>query len=700
MKYHALNRKNAQSIKTFEISGFDGGINCENGDYAQDGSVLIDCENMYFEDGVLKTRDGFCANENSVTEFLEYNDRVYLPFTVSETVYYMNSKPYSLAYSCTGDDTEAYLRFFLVDAKGNVSPAGSIYIHRVMFDTFYIPQNVFFVVASKIEGNGVFAYVARKAQNDAIYEVYEAQENFSEWQLAKYYVPTVLINGRGERYEQAKGYVELDYPEPERLEELNLLNGRYRCYFTSDDLSSIFRLPYENIDSLSSLECRLYSSSEEYTEWSIGPYENTATAKVAGADVYLYVNRTIGTIRFYTRTQDYSVPIMPGCKLNNIMVTTNTLQNYSKDSIITSKSAVMLNNRLYFYGNKMQKNCIYCSKITNPLYVPESSKLYLGDSSTPVIALKVQNGKLIAFKSGETYRISTSFDDSTIQREAVLPESTLYVRGDTMSAQTIDNNIGCVNEKTIRLCGSRLVWLSGDKNIYALATTTYGNTTNIYRVSQPLGSRIKEMQFDMDDAFAVTKDGKYMLFLGDTVFVMNYRVRGFGYSRTYYAEDDKLKSPAWYIWRLPEGAGFYGASELGSNALIFSSFHSGNTFYLLTVSGKEDTLMNYENYENVTVTFPIKSGLSTKTIEFGDQTRLKRIDSMFIGGNSSDYINLSITDGTKKYHYKMKFGSGADVIKTNAGIPFSGGIGLSLSSEKPFAIRNIALKYKLLADRG
>ncbi len=701
MKYPVLKTKNNNQTKMLTLDGFDSGINCENGDYAQDGSILSDCENMCFEDGALKTRNGFCANPNSAIELLEYDDTVYLPFTVTETVYFNNSNPYNLAYLCTGNDIEANLRFFLVDSLGNVSSAGSIYIHRVDFQTFYIPKNVFFVVANKINGNGVFAYVARESINDSVYDVYEASENFAEWNPYNLnYIPTVRINGRGERYEQAKGYAGLDYPAPERLEEPNLLSGTYRCYFTSDDLSSVFRLPYGNLGQISQLECRVYSSSESYTEWVVRPATSSAVSTIGGVQVTLYINRDIGTIRFYGQSEDYCVPIMPDCKLNNIMVTAYTEDYEQSDSIITSRGAVMLNNRIYFYGNKTQKNCIYCAKITNPMYVPESSKLYLGDSTTPVTALKVQNGKLIAFKSGETYRITTSFEDDIIQKETILPESTIYVRGDTLTAQTIDNNIGCVSADTIRLCGSRLVWLSSDENVYALATTTYGNTTNIYRVSQPLGGKIKTMRFDMEDAFAVTKDGKYMLFLGDTVFVMNYRVRGFGYSRTYYSEDDKLKSPAWYIWKLPAGAQFYGAAQLGSSALVFSKFNNNKSFYLTTLSGEDDMVLTREDNENSVVHLPVSASITTKTLELSDKTRLKRIDGIFVGLNSSAPINLAVFDGTRRYFYKMRCKSGTDFVKTNVGMPFTDSAKLCFSSDKPFEIRSIVLKYKLLADRG
>lgn len=702
MKYPALKRQQKEAEKTYTIAGFESGIDDNNGKFADDDAVLEDCQNMIFEDGYLKTRTGFRVKPGDIIKLEGYHDIVYLPFTVTETVYYINSAAYNLAYCCLGDDSEAILKVYLVSREGNISPAGEIYFHRVDSQLFNVPFNVFFTVANSIYGHGVFAYVSRAGRNTRAYNIYEATDNFTQWQSvsSSVYIPTVRIHGRGERYDRASSYTGLDYPEPERLEELNLLSGYYRCYFTSDGLSSIFRLPYGNIDVYSTLKCRLYSSSEEYIEWTIPDYEDRNTQVVDGKSVTLFLNRTLGTIRFYSSPEDYCVPVMPNCKANNIMVTACTLENIARDSIISSKGAVCVDNRLYFYGNENRKNCIYCSKMSNPLYIPESSKLYLGDATTPVVSLKVQNGKLIAFKSGETYRIITSFSDDVIEKETVLPESTIYVRGDTLSAQTIDNTIGCISEKTIRLCGSRLVWMGGDKSIYALATTTYGNTTNIYRISQPIDGRIKSIDFNIAKAFAITKGGKYILFLGSSVFAMNFKVRGFGFSKAYYAKDDTMKSPAWFAWHIPSDANFYNGAQTETNALIMSSFNREEAFYLTVPSGDCDSFMIRENDTDKEEEQAIESGIKTKIIDLGDAGRLKRIDSIFISGECSDKISLSVSDTENEYAYSVRLKQNGDFLRLASGIPYSGRAAIEIKSKSPLKIRSVLLKYKQLSDKG
>lgn len=689
--------------RTYTAVGFENGTD-DGAAYASDESVLADCVNMEYGDGLLKTRNGFKAKADSVVGCGEGYDTVYLPFTVTETVYYRNSESFNLAYFCMGDDTEAYLKFYLVDAKGNISPAGQIYIHRVDSETFCLPERVFFTVADRITGSGVFAYMARNASTYTVCDVYEANAAFTQWTNVndRIYVPTVKIYGRGERYDQAKSYEDLDYPAPERLEELNLLSGKYRCYFTSDGLSAYFRLPYGNLDPYVLVSCRVYSSPDEYTEWTIQSGTNNNTQTVGDDSVTLYVDRTLGVLHFYNLPQnrDYCVPLMPRCKLNNIMVLATTTNDVANESIVSSKGAVMLNNRLYFYGNSRRINCVYCAKMTNPLYVPQSSKLYLGAGTTPVTALKVQNGKLIAFKSGETYRIITSFDDGVIQKEAELPESTVYVRGDTMTAQTIDNRIGCVSDSTVCKCGSRLVWLGGDGSVYALATTTYGNTTNIYRVSTPVKKRLKAALADADGVFAAVKDGKYMLFVGEKIFVMDFKVREFGFSRAYYAADDKIKSPAWFVWQSPEGAAYYAAAQTGFDALILSSFDDGLSFYISTVSGEQDSVLTRGKQTVEEISAPVCSGFTTKKLELGEVNRLKSINSLLINGGCEGKFTLTATEGRKKRSFFAEFKEGGDCLRIYAVMPLLNDVKLEVSSKEPFRIRSIVLSYRLLGKKG
>ena len=107
------------------------GMDDSSGEYVENKEVLADCENMLFIKGRFRTREGFSAIEESVMPPVEYADTVYLPFTVTDTVYYMNSKQYNIAYRCAGDSSFATLQIFFVDSEGNILPGGSITFNRI-----------------------------------------------------------------------------------------------------------------------------------------------------------------------------------------------------------------------------------------------------------------------------------------------------------------------------------------------------------------------------------------------------------------------------------------------------------------------------------------------------------------------------------------------------------------------------------------
>ena len=690
-----------QSSRT--VCEFMYGMDDSSGEYAENKEVLADCENMLFIKGRFRTREGFSAIEESVMAPVEYADTVYLPFTVTDTVYYMSSKRYNIAYRCEGDDTFAELQMFFIDGEGNILPGGSIEFHRISESSFGIPKNVFFIVDRKVsaDGNGVFAFVTCASNEVTTYRIYEACGGFTRWDNAQnsIYVPTVRINGRGGRYETASPLENLNYPEPERPETLNVLYGKFKCYFTTDGLSAIFRLPYGDLDPVSPVACRVYLTSEEYTEWIIPPSQNSASAEIFERTVYVNVDRVLGIIRFTDGQRDYGMPLIPGCPLNNIMVSAETAQSGSPGEVISSKGAAALGGRLYVYGNDVRPNCIYCAKQNTPLYFPEDAKLYLGDGSTGVTALKVQNGKLIAFKPGEVYRIITAAQSEKQEKEAILPETVLYLMGDKLSVQTIDGNIGCSAEKTLLLCGSRLVWLGSDGNVYALATTTYGNTTNVYRVSQPVAEHLKELNAG-GGIFAVKKDGHYILISGGDALVMNYKAKGFGYSKSYYAGDDELKSPAWYRWKMPRGVSFLSAASIGDEVILTANTGDGMYSYLSRLSGEKDSAIVRENFTNRTVYTDIRSGFVTKLLDFGKPDRLKTVDCVVINGKCDVPAKLTFSNGVQKTSANVKFAGKFEYAILGTGLAPCRGFTVSLYCDKPFSLRSLTAEYKMLGYIG
>ena len=160
------------------------GINDDTGDTAGKDDVLKDCVNMEYSGKTLVTRKGLRAKEDTLVSPDEFTDTVYLPFTVTDTVCFVNGKPRNLACCCTGDVSKATVYFYLADSDGNISPAGSIVFSRIDYSQFYTPRNVFFTVSGKSRGGGVYAFIYRKSGEEVLSEVYEASDDFSEWLLS------------------------------------------------------------------------------------------------------------------------------------------------------------------------------------------------------------------------------------------------------------------------------------------------------------------------------------------------------------------------------------------------------------------------------------------------------------------------------------------------------------------------------------
>lgn len=672
------------------VYDFMNGINDDSGKFASKNEELADCVNMEYAEGSLKTRPGFAANSGSLVLPAEYTDTVFLPFTVTDSVYYGGGKPLNLAYCCTGYSDKANLFFYFVEKNSNISSAGSIEFSRLDYAHFYCPKNVFFMVADKKLGAGVFAFVSRESDGEKLSEVYEASTDFNTWTNVSdyFYVPIVNINGRGENYDMAELNSDISLPEPMRLEELNLLTGKYKCYFTSDGFSAYFRLPYGDLVDISSLSCKIYTAPDEYTEWVIPVLGNHAQMEFKNKTIHLYLDRTLGILRFWDGTEDYSVPRMSRSKINNIVVTAQTQQSDFYEAILTSKGSVMLDNRIYCYGNTERQNCIFCSKTSNPFYFPQSAKLFLGDGTTPVTALKVQNGKLICFKPGETYRIITSAQKDILETSASLPEGSYYQKGDELKAQTIDNTIGCSLPDTIHLCGNRLVWLANDNSVWALATTTYGNTTNVFRVSKPIDTRLGEGLGTAENIFAATNGGQYMLFADKSVFVMNYRVRGFGFSKSYYAGDEETKSPSWFTFKLPDELSFISAAVVDGLPVFVSRISGDCSFYLSTQSGTADTYLKKVQNAVSSDSVPIRSGFITKYFDMGKPHLNKKLNVFLVNGTCED-AEVTLTDGKNAVETRITLKDNPDFLPVESGIPSFKFIKASFFCDKPFEISSM-----------
>ncbi len=697
MKYPSLLKKDALE---YNVTGFDGGVSFDQIADTIDDNKLSACKNMWYHKGRLSTRSGFAPISDKPLELLDRTLSKFKNLTITDTVYSTAEGSWRLAYLICGEiSSYRIMKFYLVSAS-SARQIGEIYFNRVSSDYFPEPVNAFFVVGNPTIGSGIYAFITKSAKGKNSYEVYEAASALDEWESVsdKFYVPVIYANGRGTRYNEAHQLNGISYDAPIEPERRNLLDGHFKAYFTSDGLSSMFRLPVSNLDANEAVVCRVYKDSQSYTEWviPIGGTSNTKTFKEQ--EVTVSCDRKLGSVWFSTTSGYYSVPIMTYCNTNNIMIKAVKTVPNGVARVVGSKRCTVFNSRVYVCGNLVNPHEVYSARLTNPLYFPKNSKAIVGESTSEVTALGVQSNKLIAFKADELYRINVTEGKAFFQNASILGENDEFLESDILETQTIHTTIGCDCPDTVRLCGNRLVWLSSSGGVYTLATTTYGNENNVYEISMDINSRLQEFHSeDLRKAVAIDNRGCYILICGKLALVMDYRVKGFGYSAAYSTLRNTDKGIAWYLWELPQALTMSSGFNDGGVMVVAGCDNSGRLFYLLTMSSDKDRLLCYGEGVEI-IEENIKSSFCTKMFDFNRSERYKGIEAVYITANSEGAVDITVTDNTQLCNRSIHLPKSLGTVRITPLMKPTERLGVSVSAEAPLSVYGMKFKYKLTTD--
>ena len=128
MKYDSLKKT---SYKTLRVKNLDGGINCLLSPSDIEDNQLSDCKNVWFRDGVLKTRAGTRVDAAK-----------YIKPEETDTFYKYEYKLHNAGLNIAGEymriatgeicveDYVYYCNVFFVGENGNFLPAGKISFFR------------------------------------------------------------------------------------------------------------------------------------------------------------------------------------------------------------------------------------------------------------------------------------------------------------------------------------------------------------------------------------------------------------------------------------------------------------------------------------------------------------------------------------------------------------------------------------------
>lgn len=209
--------------------------------------------------------------------------------------------------------------------------------------------------------------------------------------------------------------------------------------------------------------------------------------------------------------------------------------------------------RLFLGGNTAdsKKALVVWSALNDPLYFPENNYFYVGNQRQAVTAFGKQGENLVIFKTNETYY--TYYAQNTdITADNLISQSVVDFQANSVyfPLVLINGAIGCDCPDTVQLCRNRLVFANSDGNVYTLVSLSQYNEHSIYTVSDMISAKLKTDTAALKTATSCDFDGKYILYVKNHAFVMDYNSYGYQYVSSYSKSQDSNMHIPWYYWDL------------------------------------------------------------------------------------------------------------------------------------------------------
>ncbi len=691
MKYKSLDRANQKELI---IDSFEGGLNTSLPPNCIENNELSEVLNMWYQDGFLQKRPGLTPDissliwQENVGEFDTVNYKAF-----PQPIFY-EGKEYRI-FTAIHSDIMSFERHnvFLISPTCEIINMGALHFGRISSTIFYLPESVNFFSGKSGDGIGIYAFVTLYNSNgsgEKEYHIYEASGEERNWVITTdYYMPTVYVNGRGDSYEMSKmasGTISSRAPfEPESV---NMINGGFRAYFSSDGFSSVFRLPVMGIDPDAEITCRVYHAPDVSAFWHIAPGESEAVCKQYDNPITLTVDRIKGVLKFTNAGVSHSVPYVNSYRDNNICVT-SYVKNLNKFEDIVSCTQMTKNGEHLLFSGGSDTGRVYCSRNDKPLYFPSKSSIYVGDCNEQVCALSNFKGETLCFKENRIYKLNIK---SGSKLESLLTDIISdYFEPSSLSFDCISDSIGSRYPNTVCNCHGSLIFLSTDGIVYKTNSLNRENLKEIsFKIKDKLSTAFSEFTPTYTDIFAASVDGNYMLFLGNKVFVLNCSVKGVRYPSSAF----KLRNEncGWFYFEFPEEIFISHAFFDGKDIFFIGGDKKNCCIYKFC--GEYDLL--YTGEENTK--FPINCTASTKLYSLGNilsKKFIERIEIVALGEMSIKYLApLPIAE------YKLiseDFGNlfvpksaHTDNI-TSTGVRM---FGIKIKSDKKAALSSLAVKYR------
>jgi hypothetical protein len=591
------------------IPEMSGGINLRDGISLIKDNQLTDCKNVWYKDGMLRTRPGLqCAvGSYEIEDPDSYSTGNYKKLYVKrENFRVIDGKTYFLEVSQSAEK----LSFkYVADDRSAISVAN---IYASELPPKECTCNIFQHDAD------IYCFCSGYYENETTpYYIFKIREiGDKRWETARVgvdkdsqpYIPTILINGTAVSGETARSHSQegaaQSFNNATMLEGLNLLGNNMRILYNAVNREllevnpflvegdKLYNVPYHTMCyALPHITKFVGSGSVDATiTYSDGRVADHSVSVNVDKDTHDFENEelvpnTVDGFRMrisfdtnnayaFMEFLDDNADITDGLAyvtvadvdmLNNIEVFSpcvNSKENYEKVMNNTfnewyggGSEGLYGGIHLFMGGNIKNEKALVCwSDFNKPLYFSENNYAYVGDKSQTVTAFGKQGEALVIFKEREMYATQYRSLNTSMDADDVINQSVVDVVANEVAFPMVQVHgfIGCDCPESVQLCRNRLVWAHSDGKIYTLVSANQYNERVVYEVSDMVEKRLKEHSTsEIRKAKSADWEGHYILNIGDKLYLMDYNSYGFSNVYSYSKSDDAQANIPWWVWELP-----------------------------------------------------------------------------------------------------------------------------------------------------
>lgn len=682
------------------VPELSGGVNLRDNISLIHDNQLTDCENVWYKDGMLRTRPSLKVTDYNKTDDMYIINR--FAAQLDEIIVYANEKNVRIEDGhlyflvVTRSEQDVHVKYLTVSnpekpvidvvtipilnsERINVfQKGGDIYLFG-SYDKWAPDDLPIFKIW---EENGVWKY-ARAEEKD---------EETGEIPL-KCYVPTVMINCPPTSTQDSAD--KLISRGATMLEGFNLLGNRYKMLFNNaleyqSELSGNVEsdaLKFALLeDTLARENGKSLFEGQTVVAWvtneqgAVTKHEVTINGSGASVETSVrsdgYKMHVFGKLVAFLDANGKQVWTARNKFLRNCIEIEapckNTEKNLKKVLNMTFNEwygggeGLYGGMHLFMGGNteEKEKSLVIWSDINKPLYFSENCYAYVGDKAQKVTAFGKQGESLVIAKEHEMYATEYTNNSQAVTEEAVQNQALVDITTDVIFPMyQVHGFIGCDCPKTMQLCRNRLVWAHSSGKVYSLVSATAYNERSVYEVSGMVERRLKGFAREkLQEALSADWQGHYVLMVDSKMFLMDYNTYGFSNVYSYSKNEDAESKIPWWIWDIefPEKMASKSLTSIEDKLYFSTVVFVGNgekpeaVIEIMYFDG-EGTIDNFpsikgeskDEYEREIISREIPTMLQTKFYDFGTPTMLKnipKIELVFGTNGGAPITSTVITD--------------------------------------------------------